>query len=188
MDYATYQQLIEKLQAEGKTTGLDQSAEHVEYTKLNFQRMARIEKTAVLGAEILSALNGLKGRYTWLVITESWCGDAAQNLPLFYLISKACPAITLKLVLRDENPELMNNYLTNGSRSIPKLICVESESLKELFTWGPRPAVLQTMVLELIAQHVPKPERGVITQKWYNQDKTQSLQAELMGLMKTYLV
>ncbi len=183
ISYSQYRQLIADLLAQGKTTGHTQSEQYLEYAKINLQRMNRLDKTLVLGAGLISALNNISGQYYWVVLTEGWCGDASQNVPLFNLIEKNCSNLTLKILLRDDNPELMDQYLTDGSRSIPKLICFEQESLRECFTWGPRPSTLQALVKKLIADGVPKPERGIIVQKWYNEDKTRTLQYEIAELI-----
>ena len=188
MTYEAYKSLLEKLMAEGKTTGKNQSAEFLNYAKINLQRMHRLEKTSVLIPDLTKALGNLKQPYTWLIITEGWCGDAAQNLPVFELIEKACPNINLQLVLRDEHPELIDRYLTNGSRSIPKVICFtdapqSADEIKEQFVWGPRPHALQQLVLQWLKGGISKEEKGILVQKWYNEDKTLSLQKELLNLV-----
>lgn len=184
MSYAQYKNLLEDLLAQGKTTGPNQSEEYLGYAKINLQRMHRLEKTTVLGEELRAALSKLTNSYILLGITEGWCGDAAQNLPVFHLIEKEFPAFTLKLILRDEHPQIMDQYLTNGSRSIPKVICLEKSSLHEKFVWGPRPAVLQDIVMQMKKEGKTKSEKGLITQNWYNSDKTRSLQMELVNLVQ----
>lgn len=188
MSYVEYKNLLTRLLAEGKTTGHPQTAEHFEFAKINIQRMARIEKTLELSADLKTALAHLDKKLIWLVITEGWCGDASQNLPLLNAVAEACPAIELKLILRDDNLDLIDRYLTNGTRSIPKLICLEAEGLNELFTWGPRPEELQQMVMQLVKNGVSKEDRGTAIQKWYNNDKTKSLQAELLSLIRLSIV
>jgi hypothetical protein len=188
MNYATYMALMSDLLSENRTTGPNQSADLVEYTRLNFHRMERLNKTIVLSNELQSALDTLKKRWTFLVITEAWCGDAAQTLPLMHAISVASKGkIDLKLVLRDENPELMNQYLTNGGRAIPVLICVETETLAPIGTWGPRPAKAQEMVLAY-KQHPTGSYDEFKTQlhTWYAKDKTQTQQAEMVDLIKKW--
>lgn len=188
LTYSAYLELLQVLFKEGKTTGHDQNPDLVEYAKLNLQRMARVEKTTVISQDLKQKLGTIKGHYVWLVITEGWCGDAAQSLPVFEAIEKLNTNIELKIVLRDENPDLINQYLTNGSRSIPKLICFEKESLKELFVWGPRPKLLQDEVTELVKANMPKDERGIFIQKWYNNDKTTTLQNEIRELIEKFMI
>jgi hypothetical protein len=148
--YKGYRQLLESLMAEGKTTGTNQSPDMVEYAKLNNQRMARQDKTLTLLPEVHTALEYLNRNLNWLLITEGWCGDAAQNVPVIGKIAEAANGkINLQLVLRDENLELMDRYLTNGGRSIPKLICFDAETGEELGTWGPRPAEAQELFFSL---------------------------------------
>jgi hypothetical protein len=184
--YPQYRALIDTLLVEGKTTGTNHSADFINYTQLNVHRMERLDKTIVLNGDLLVALHRLKRKQIWLVITEAWCGDAAQNLPILHLIAAQTPNIELHLVLRDEHLELMDQYLTNGSRSIPKLIMLDAETLTELATWGPRPAGAQ----ELLAAHKANPTESHAdfvknVQLWYAKDKTLSTQHELLALLKS---
>ena len=125
----------------------------------------------------------MKEPQTWLVLTESWCGDASQHVPVFNKLADLNSLINLRLVLRDDNDELMQKYLTNGGRSIPKIIAI-SQDHKELFTWGPRPANAQVEVKRLLDQEggfndVVK--EGI--QIWYNNDKGVSLQKEWIAIL-----
>lgn len=182
--YKSYINLLQGLLQEGKTTGPNQSPEFINYAKINLQRMKRLEKTVSLSEEFQQAASQIRSSYVWLAITEGWCGDAAQNLPIIHSIAELCPSIELKLILRDEHPEIMNLYLTKGSRAIPKLICLDKKTLNEIFVWGPRPNELQIMVTEFLAQGGTAQEKGMLVQQWYNQDKTKSLQKELLILMQ----
>jgi hypothetical protein len=187
MDYNAYKTLIEKLLKEGRTTGLDQSPEKRDNAKLNYQRMLRVEAHVQLTPEMKTALDKIKGSYVWMVITEGWCADTAQQVPVFYAISEQHKEISLCLLLRDENPEVMDQYLTNGTRSIPKIICLEKTTLKEMFTWGPRPAELQEQVMQLKKESATREQKALLLQRWYNADKTLSLQRELLYLISTHL-
>lgn len=187
INYKQYRNLLQDLMAQGKTTGDNQSEEYLHYAKLNLQRMLRLEKTTVLSTDLTKACASVTKEVVWLVITEGWCGDAAQNIPVFEKITEICDKIELKLILRDEHPELMNAYLTNGSKAIPKLICVEKVSGKELFVWGPRPADLQTLVMDLKAEGASLEDKSLQVQKWYNADKTLSVQAEFTTLLRNFL-
>lgn len=116
---------------------------------MNWARTQRIHKTILLNQELKKAAEKLQHIYTWIVITEAWCGDSAQNLPVIAAIVNLNPEkIKLHILLRDENPELMDNYLTNGTRAIPKLIAVNETISKEAFVWGPRPLPAQEMLLQ----------------------------------------
>ncbi len=140
MDYTTYRNLIDTLLVEGKVTGLQQSPDLNEYTKLNVARMKRIDKTIEVLPDLQQLISSINKPQTWIVLTEGWCGDAAQIVPVFYALSKLNDKINFALLLRDDNLELMDQCLTNGkSRSIPKLIAADTETMEELFNWGPRP-------------------------------------------------
>ncbi|MES2780404.1 MAG: thioredoxin family protein [Bacteroidota bacterium] len=188
MNYTTYMALMHDLLSENRTTGPNQSADLVEYTRLNFYRMERLNKTIVLSDTLQSTLDNLKKRWTFLVITEAWCGDAAQTIPLMHAICIASKGkIDLKLVLRDENLELMDQYLTNGGRAIPMLICLETETLTTIGKWGPRPKPAQDMVLEY-KQHPVGTYAEFKTQlhTWYAKDKTHAQQSEMVVAVKKW--
>lgn len=184
MSYSQYRDLIDSLAAQNKTTGPDQSEEMVAYGKLNLQRMQRLEKTIVINDELKTVIQGSGRKLLFVVITEGWCGDAAQNVPVFAAMEKASSLLELKLLLRDENPAIMNQYLTNGAKAIPKLICLDKETMEELFVWGPRPKPCQDLVMELKAKNADLKEKGEAVHLWYARDKTQTLQKEITDLIK----
>lgn len=184
MDYSTYRQLVDKLLAEGHTTGPDSSEAMLHYSKMNVQRMSRVDKTASLNTELWTAIDQIKGNYKLLVITEGWCGDAAQIIPIFNKIALAAPdKFELKFVLRDKNLPLIDAHLTNGGRAIPVLLVLDKTGENVLASWAPRPQVLQALLKEWKKETT---EMLVIAEKlhgWYAKDKTQTTQAELSGLL-----
>ena len=181
--YSAYKSLTE----EQVNEGLCATPELLDYTKLNLQRMKRLDKTVELRPDVADAINKLTRKLNWVVISEGWCGDAAQNVPVLAKIAEASSGkITLEFVLRDQNLELMDQYLTNGGRSIPKLICLDAETQQELGTWGPRPAEAQELFLRLKNEGVPKDEFISAVHNWYTSDKTQSLQLEMAELLKQF--
>lgn len=135
LSYTEYRNLVSTLLTEGKSTGPNQSEDLLNYSKLNDKRMKRLDKTIQLTEETISKIKDVKEPQTWLVLTEGWCGDAAQNIPVIHKIAAENPNINFKLVLRDENLELMDAFLTNGGRSIPKLIAL-NEKKEVINTWG----------------------------------------------------
>ena len=144
--------------------------------------MQRLDKTIVLSEDFKKTLDKITGDYLLLTLTEGWCGDAAQLVPLFACIEKYHPKLKLKILLRDEHPQIMEKYLTNGSRSIPKIICLDEKTLIEKFNWGPRPEALQSLVIPMIKSGATKAEKSLFIQKWYNSDKTLTAQKELAPL------
>lgn len=185
--FDAYMALTTQLVAEGRTTGPNQSADYVHYTELNLKRMQRLVKTTEIQPELAALVQGLPGPQTWVVLTEPWCGDAAQNVPVIALAAALNPEIDLRLVLRDDNLDLMDQHLTNGGRSIPKLIILDPRTDAVLGTWGPRPQGAQDMVMAYKHLEVKPPysEFVVEVQKWYTQDKTLSCQHELATLLGT---
>ncbi|WP_316735151.1 thioredoxin family protein [Pedobacter aquatilis] len=183
MDYQTYRALVDQLLLEGKATG--DVTYDLHYTKMNVQRMNRVDKTVSLTEEFAKVIENLKGNYKFLVITEGWCGDAAQIVPVFNKIATtSLGKIDLKFVLRDKNLPLIDAHLTNGGRAIPVLIILDENADKVLATWAPRPQVLQKLLKEWKEETT---EMTILAEKlhgWYAKDKTLSTQAELLGVLE----
>ncbi|TPE43776.1 thioredoxin family protein [Pontibacter mangrovi] len=185
ISYTQYRDMIDKLLAEHKTTGTNHSEVMVEYTRMNMHRMRRVEKV-ILEDELVEMMLSVRTRMTWVVLTEAWCGDAAQCLPAIVKIADASPLIEVKLLLRDENPEIMDAYLTDGGRSIPKLIALDADTMEVLGTWGPRPEPAQQLFLDMKAQGA---DYSVFAEKlhaWYAKDKSRALQQEFKELINTW--
>lgn len=185
MNYSSYRELVHSLLLAGKTTGDDSSEAMLHYTKMNEQRMNRVEKTTVLTADVLSAIANIKNSYKFLVITEGWCGDAAQIVPVINQIVSAAPdKFNLKLVLRDQNLPLIDAHLTNGGRAIPVLLILDDNDELALPKWGPRPAVLQTLLAEWKNETSDMMVLAERLHSWYAKDKTLATQAELVEVLK----
>lgn len=184
--YAAYLAFTETLVAEKRTSGPIQTEDYVHYTELNLQRMHRIDKTLELLPELTSAVQAIATPQTWLVLSEPWCGDAAQNVPIIARAAALNPHIDFQIVLRDENLDLMDQYLTEGGRGIPKLIIIDQTSGHTIATWGPRPEQAQQMIRDYKALEVKPPymEFVIELQKWYAQDKTRSAQLELAATLQ----
>lgn len=187
MDYDEYRQMIDKLVGQDKTTGDNHSEEMVHYTKMNVQRMNRLDKRVELSDSLVEALNDLDEKWIWLVLTEAWCGDAAQNIPPIVKIADKSENIEVKFILRDEHLDIMDEYLTNGGRSIPKLICLDAETFEEIGTWGPRPEAAQEKAMEWKNDdHISKEEWAKKLHKWYAKDRTNELQSEFKELISEW--
>jgi hypothetical protein len=186
MSYTQYFERIEELLKLGKTTGKVQKESYLKHTRLNFQRMKRVYRTTKISSELQQVIKSIEHKHLWVGLSEGWCGDAAQNLPAIARLAELNEQIDLKILLRDENPELMDGYLTNGSRSIPKVIVYDQTAGRELFTWGPRPMFFQDMVMENKRNpKMPSADFEEHLHREYTKDKTQKLQSEFEVLLKT---
>jgi len=186
--YPEYRDMIDRLLEEGKTTGENHSEFMIHYTKMNQTRMKRLDKRSELDPELKEKLKGLDRKLYWLVLTEGWCGDAAQNLPILHKMTEATPYIEMRLILRDENLEIMDQFLTNGkSRSIPKLVCLDPETDEVLGTWGPRPQAAQELYLELKEDGEVSTETAAeYLHKWYADNKNEEIQKEFNELIEEW--
>ena len=183
--YSGYRNLVTSLLKEGKSTGNEQSEALTHYSELNEVRMNRLDKTIVLTDQVKDQLSQLQSNYIWLVLSEGWCGDAAQLLPIMNKMAEFSEKIDFRVVLRDENELLMNQFLTNGGKSIPKLLILDAETHKVLTDWGPRPVGATKLIQDYKAIHGVVDETAKTNlQKWYLQDKGISTQNEIMHLIE----
>lgn len=182
-NYQEYRALIDEERAQGKATGGNTSDDYLRYTDLNTNRMDKWDKRYELSEELKKRLDKLEQQEHWLLLTEGWCGDAAHSVPVIAKMADYSSKIKLDLLLRDENLELMDQHLTNGGRSIPKLVRY-SEDGKVLGEWGPRPAAAQQIMLDGKAQGLEKADINVELQKWYARDRGASIDQEFQDLLK----
>jgi len=184
ISYEEYRQLVSHKVEQQQTTGPNQTEALAEYTRLNDYRMRRLDKTIRLNDRSIHALNLIKEPVTWLVLTEGWCGDAAQSLPIINAMASFNSSIDLKVILRDENLELMDHFLTGNGRSIPKLIFIDSESNELFGHWGPRPSEAQRLYLDLRNQNLTYSEINIEMQGWYNKNKAEAIQLEISEIIR----
>lgn len=184
LSYSEYRHLISSLLVEGKSTGHVQNEDMRHYSELNVVRMNRIEKTVELLPEVVLSLEQLPKKYIWLVLSEGWCGDAANIVPVLHKMAEATTQIELRIVLRDDHDELMQYFLTNGGKAIPKLLVLDAETLDVIADWGPRPQEAKQLILDYKAAHgiVDEPAK-IALQKWYINDKGISTIKEVLRTM-----
>jgi Thioredoxin len=180
----TYQQYLEFMKGEPEVTNSDNLAaeekEQSDIKKLNIQRMSRIDKSYEPGIDIRDKI---EDNQLWMVITENWCGDSAQNIPYMAKIVSLNNKIELRFLLRDSNPDIMDHYLTNGARSIPILVSFDEEG-NELFRWGARPKEAQELVFTLKAQGFEKKYYLEKLHSWYARNKGTGIEREIVLLLK----
>ena len=194
LTYEQYVQLSIDRLAQGLSTSDDphyNTPEILGYVKLNLHRMSRLNRQMSIIPELQAAMARVTEPWTWLVLTESWCGDAAQIVPVLHRLAHESPPVEIRFLLRDQHPAVINAYLTNGGRSIPKLICLRTidltdPTLREIGTWGPRPAGLQTLMNDWRTENLPLADAVERAQRWYNDDRTQAIQHELLARVTSW--
>jgi hypothetical protein len=187
ISYGRFVEMMDAYVEAGATSGPNQSDSMAHYTKMNRTRMRRLNKTTKLITEMKTALDKVNKPQIWLVLVEAWCGDVAQNIPVVQKMAEYNPNITMKLIYRDEHLDVMDAYLTNGGRSIPKLIMLDAENLNEMGQWGPRPAPVQAMVVEFKETGGEYSKFSEKVQRWYNADGTETVQREFIKLLEKQL-
>ncbi len=176
-----YQELFDLAKAYKENRLTEDKYAH--YYPVNLQRMKRGVKQVKPDPELEQLISKIKGQITWVVLTEQWCGDGAQTLPLFYKLSSMNEKIKLIFLSRDENPDLMDQFLTNGGRSIPKLIQL-NEKFEITGTWGPRPVPAQQLVMDHRGREEPYANA---LHTWYARDRYATLQHEAIELLNQHI-
>ncbi len=183
--FPEYKEMVSQLIEEGKSTGPNQSDELLNYSKLNDRRMARLHKTLKIDEVSQNYISNIEQGQTWILITESWCGDAAQTTPMIHKVAELSENIDLQVVLRDENEGFINQFLTNGNKAIPILVILDTNSNEVVGQWGPRPKTATKLVNDY------KAENGGLDaqfkedlQKWYNKDKGKDTLEDLLEVLK----
>jgi thiol-disulfide isomerase/thioredoxin len=185
INYQEYRGQVAIHTAHGTSSGPHQSEALSSYTLLNNSRIKRLDKTLKIDETILEKFQEYYKNVTWLVLTESWCGDAAHSMPVMNKLVTQAKNIDFKVLYRDENKELMNLFLTNGSMSIPKLIVFDNETQEVINDWGPSPLIIMNKTKEFKAAHgTLTPEFKKEIQVWYNQNKGKCIASNLLKLIE----
>lgn len=179
--YADYQKLVDDLLNKGKSTTQGAGDAFVKFSKLGLQRMQRWDKKFEVPADLAEKVKNYDKKRTWIVLTEGWCGDAAHIVPVIHKIAELNDNIEMRLVLREENLDLMNDFLTNGGKSIPKMVIYDPEHEKVTGDWGPRPAPAQKIFYDYKDRSHDEFEQAA--QKWYNKDKGKTTAKEIVDLL-----
>jgi len=188
ISYQEYRELVATHTENNTSTGAEVTEALAKYTVLNNQRMKRLDKTVKILPENLEFLTNFKEDVYFLIITESWCGDAAQTMPMMNKVAQAA-GVDLRVVLRDDNLELMDQFLTNGGRSIAKLILINKKTGLPVTTWGPRPSKATQLVAdEKAAKGSLSPEFKQELQNWYNKDKGKDTENDLVTMLKESMI
>jgi len=184
MTFEAYHQYFETIiqKTPDQQTAPYNNPDYFDYTKLNWSRMNRWLKTGQLTDAVKEAVLAINTPQQWIIITEPWCGDAAHSVPFLEMISRLNPLISVSYELRDSEPFRINDYLTNGGKSIPKLI-IKDNTGADLATWGPRPAACQEIYNRLTAEKADFEKVKTELQLWYNADKGVGVQEELTSLL-----
>ncbi|MNQ38049.1 hypothetical protein D3C85_516120 [compost metagenome] len=183
MNYISYKQLFDEILNIPKPAAPYKDTIYLDYAKLNRSRMKRWNKQLSLDADLVSHLKKIKSPQHWIIITEPWCGDAAHIVPFLIRMTEQNEYLTYDIQLRDTEPFLIESYLTNNSKSIPKLI-VRDEKGNDLFIWGPRPKQAQELIDKMKAVNADFETSKIALQNWYNEDKGISLNSELIQCLE----
>jgi len=164
----------------------DQSAEGLDpderktlhYLNYNWERQAHVHDNYTPSDDLQEAANTIEAPQLWMVLTEPWCGDSAFLLPVIAEAAQLTDNVTLRILLRDDNLDVMDQYLTDGSRSIPKMAAFSDDG-EELFTWGPRPEGASQKFAALRAEYDDKMEMVKKLIAYYEDGAWREADAEL---------
>ncbi len=184
MNFQEYKEQFEHILDSSNPIAPYNDPDFLNYTKLNWSRLNRWLKTVQLSEEQIKTIQTISQKQNWIVITEPWCGDAAHVVPFIHLLASQNKLISIDYVLRDGGNDLIDKYLTNGGKSIPKLI-IRDEDNHDICTWGPRPEELTQLVDQLKAKNTELAELKIELQNWYNANKGEEILKELIDLVRS---
>ena len=148
----------------------------------NVELWAAMWRHARVDDEFLRRAAALPGSWHLLVLSEDWCGDAVNTVPVVAKLAERSPNMDLRVLGREMNPDLMDAHLTGSSRSIPVVIALD-ESFEERGWWGPRPTVLQHWVSGQ-GQLLEKSARYREARIWYARDQGRTTLEEVMSMLE----
>lgn len=184
MNVNEYEEQFDEI-LDGKNTAYPyDSDEYINYVKLNKTRIKRWSKVGKIAPDLAETIKNIQHTQNWILITEPWCGDAAHSHEFIVKAAALNPKINLTVRNRDTPDSEIDKYLTNGGKSIPKLI-VRDANGQDLFDWGPRPKAAQKLYLTQRADtSMNEEDKKKNLQSWYNKDKGTTIQQELNKLLK----
>jgi len=138
----------------------------------------QIYERAVLSDDVVEMAESIPSQWNLLVLAEDWCGDAVHVLPYLARLEEAFSHFRLRILSRDENPDLMASHLTNGTCSIP-VVMILDEDFQEVAWWGPRPGPLQALFLAEI-RDLPREERFPRIRAWFARDRGRTTLTEIL--------
>lgn len=175
--------LIQQVQNFNPGTASQEEINHLENRKLNLHRTSRLDKHFNLSEESIRVLKQMKKKQIWMVLSETWCGDSAQNLPVIAAFEKHSELIEMKILFRDEHPGIMDLYIEDGvKRSIPKLVAFDKFG-NELFQWGPRPHEAKLLFEKAITEGIEKDKRSKELHLWYGRNRGINTEKEISQLI-----
>ena len=184
LDHEQYLEAMAE-QAASPADALDEeAAQKLAFTRLNLHRSRRIDRTYKMAPELAELVGRINRPQLWMVLTEPWCGDSAQCLPHIAVMARANPNITLRMILRDENLDIMDEFLTDGKRSIPQLVAFDEDG-EVCLQWGPRPAAAQKVFDQAKAEGLAKPDLLEKLHLFYGRDRGQALEREFIALLES---
>jgi hypothetical protein len=185
LDRKAYLEVLSEY-ARKRPEGDEVSRRHLATGPINLQRTRRILATYRVGEEVKKVFSAITEDQFWMILSEPWCGDSAQCVPYLVSLAECSPLITLRFLLRDEHPDIMDRYLTDGKRSIPKLVAFSAAGV-ELFRWGPRPAEAQELFLRALKEGIPREERLKQLHLWYGGNRGKAIEEEILALLRGVL-
>lgn len=155
--------------------------EYHNYYKLGIVRSQRLLKTFESSENQQALLKKKYNHQKFLIISEPWCGDSSQVLPAMHLFFNSQ---NIKIIYRDENEELMNLFLTNGTKSIPKVLILD-EHFELKNTWGPRTQYANQILInhKYRAEGINKELFYREIQSYYAKNKGEDVINELVKLL-----
>lgn len=156
--------------------------DYIAAAQKNAELWSAIYRTIPVPDEYVTRANAVGGRWHLLVLSEDWCSDAVSSIPPVAKLVERVPGLDLRVLARDQNPDIMDVHLTNGTRSIPVIMLLDDRHVEREW-WGPRPAQLQTW-MRTEGLKLPKEERNRIKRQWYARDRGKTVLDDIVSMLE----
>lgn len=175
--YEAFMEAIQRRLAQPLPADRSERKQHF-YVKYNQARSEAVAGSFEPGPDLRAAMADVKQPQWWMLLTEDWCVDSAFALPIIARAAALNPLVTLRILPRDEHLDVMDQFLTNGARSIPLLVAF-SETGEERFRWGPRPMDAAAYREQLVAEGLERSEISARLAQWLEAGGWRSIEPEL---------
>lgn len=152
------------------------------YSKYNLDRQLLVSEQWRMSSSFREAILSLHGPQTWMFLTDDWCIDSAYSLPLVREAAALREDVTIHILLKDDNLDILDRYLTNGSRSIPEFVAFDEEGVP-LMIWGPQPDAIRNIRRDLMDGGAEGSIVSSTTVDWYADHGWLEVERELTELM-----
>jgi hypothetical protein len=161
----------------------EEELQHLIYLQNNYLSIQNSLNSYSPSDSIKQQTNKQKTTLNVYIIMENWCGSSAGNVPYIVKLLSENPLIKITIVLRDTNIEFMDEYLTNGKRSIPKVIGFDDDG-NEKFVWGSASKMQAEFAATVQARNIDFQDFVKEIQAWFVENNAKAIESDFLEIFE----